>query len=55
MLTTLKMATVAVLLIVSASTALAQRTPIDSPSWKVPMEYGPAEGMSEAIRNRSRS
>jgi hypothetical protein len=50
MLTTLKMATVAFLLIVSASTALAQRTPIDSqsPTVPVPLDYGPLENMSEA-------
>ena len=47
MLTTLKMATVAFLLIVSASTALAQRTPIDSQSLTAPLDYGPVENMSE--------
>jgi hypothetical protein len=43
MLTTLKMATVALLLIVSASTAVAQRAPIDSqsPTVPVPLDYGP--------------
>jgi hypothetical protein len=52
MLTTLnyKVATIAFLLIVSASTALAQRTPIDSQSPTVPMplDYGPPDNMSEA-------
>jgi hypothetical protein len=50
MLTTLKMATVAFILIVSASTAVAQRTPIDSQSLTVPapLDYGPPENMSEA-------
>ena len=46
MLTTLKMTVVAVLLVVSASTALAQRTPIDSQSLTVPLDYGPFERMS---------
>jgi hypothetical protein len=50
MLTTLKMATIAFILIVSASTALAQRTPIDSqsPTVPVPVDHGPSENMSEA-------
>jgi hypothetical protein len=50
MLRTLKMAIVTALLIVSASTALAQRTPIDSESLTVPapLDYGPPENMSEA-------
>ena len=50
MLRTLKMAIVSALLIVSASTALAQRTPIDSqsPTVPVPLDYGPLENMSEA-------
>ena len=42
MLTTLKMVTVAAVLIVLASTALAQRTPIDSQSLTVPLNYSPA-------------
>jgi len=46
MLTTFKMAVVAVLLVASASTALAQRTPIDSQSLTVPLDYGPFERMS---------
>jgi hypothetical protein len=50
MLRTLEMAIVTALLIVSASTALAQRTPIDSESLTVPapLDYGPPENMSEA-------
>jgi hypothetical protein len=43
MLTTLKMAVVAALLIASASTALAQKTPIESQSLTVPLDYGPFE------------
>jgi hypothetical protein len=31
----------------SASTALAQRTPIDSQSLTVPLDYGPIENVSE--------
>jgi hypothetical protein len=46
-LSVLKMAIVSALLIVSASTALAQRTPIDSQSLTVPLDYGPVENMSE--------
>jgi len=46
MLTTFKMAVVAVLLVASASTAFAQRTPIDSQSLTVPLDYGPFERMS---------
>jgi hypothetical protein len=42
MLTTLKMVTVAVVLIALASTALAQRTPIDSQSLTLPLNYSPA-------------
>jgi hypothetical protein len=45
MLTPLKMAIVTVFLIVSASTALAQTTPIDNQNL---LEYGPSESMSEA-------
>ena len=45
MLSILKMAIVSALLIVSASTVLAQRTPIDSQSLTVPLDYGPAESM----------
>jgi hypothetical protein len=48
MLTTFKMAVAAVLLIASASTALAQRMPIDSQSPTVPMEYVPSDNMSRA-------
>jgi hypothetical protein len=47
MLSILKMAIVSALLIVSASTALAQRTPIDSQSLTVPLDYGPVENVSE--------
>jgi hypothetical protein len=47
MLRTLKMAIVSALLIVSASTALAQRTPIDSQSLTAPVDYGPVENLSE--------
>ena len=43
MLTPLKMAIVTVFLIVSASTALAQKTPIESQSLTVPLDYGPFE------------
>lgn len=48
MLTTFKMAVVAVLLVVSGSTALAQRMPIDSQSLTVPLDYGPYQNMSRA-------
>jgi hypothetical protein len=48
MLSILKMAIVSALLIVSASTVLAQRIPIDSQSLTVPLDYGPAESVSEA-------
>jgi hypothetical protein len=48
MLTSLKMAVVAVLLVVSGSTALAQRMPIDSQSPTLPLDYGPYENMSRA-------
>ena len=47
MLTPLKMAIVTVFLIVSASTALAQRTPIDSQSLTAPLDYGPVKNLSE--------
>jgi hypothetical protein len=47
MLRTLKMAIVSALLIVSASTALAQRTPIDSQSLTAPLDYGPVKNLSE--------
>ena len=47
MLSILKMAIVSALLIVSASTALAQRIPIDSQSLTVPLDYGPVENVSE--------
>ena len=49
MLNALKMAIVSALLIVSASTALAQRTPIDSQSLTAPLDYGPVR---EHERNR---